>query len=642
MCFLDENIKTRDKLKSLSGVGFRSFLYIRPIAKKYRQTNRTLMRPEPYKAYLKFGAISTLYDNITHEEVIHRINSISREAWLMRRLDLSKSIELAAEAFDASVNLNYKEGMAYCLRTLGVASFFRMQFQKALPDLQKARLLFMELDNHKATSSCYRNIGNIYTQIGVLDKATSSYEMAIEWARKSNDSKAIAYVNVNLGLIEQLKGNHLEAISILLNSLEVLEKFEDKLAISETYFNIGNNFVQAGAWEDAEKYLLKALEVSENLGYLKGVAQTFTVLGNLYFKRNQTEKALKFMHEGLATALELNEKRIASETYRTLAEVYKSNGNLKKAIECFEQYDEMRGKLSAHDSRSLLESLQGEIELEKSEKLLLESKNKELEYAYRLIKEKNKDITDSLKYAKHIQGALLPPDQFISELLKDFFIYYQPREIVSGDFYWVNYKNGLVYLAAVDCTGHGVPGAFISIVSSNCLNQVFGEKDHTNAAHMLDRVNTLFNQTIRQKYEESTVRDGMDISLCIIDFKKNSLSFSGANHNLYIVRDNELREVKGTKQPIGMFIGQEAKPFQEHICELKKEDRVYLFTDGYVDQFGGEYGDEKYLRKKLKKLLVSISGKELIQQKTLLKKEFNTWKGPNDQVDDVLVIGLKI
>ncbi len=560
----------------------------------------------------------------------------------MRRLDLLKSIDLAREALDASISLNYKEGMAYCYRTIGVTSFFQMQFQKALPDLQKARAIFMELGNHKATSSCYRNIGNIYTQIGVLDKARLNYERAIEYAEKTNDAKAIAYVNVNLGLIEQLKGNYIEAITILIKNLEVLEKFEDKLAISETYFNIGNNFVQANDWVQGEQYLLKALETSEKISYLKGVAQTYTVLGNLYFKKKETDKALAYMHEGLATAIELNERRIASETYRTLAEVYKSQGNLEKAMACFEQYDEMRGKLSAHDNRSLLESLQGEIELEKSEKLLLEGKNKELEYAYKLIKEKNKDITDSLKYAKHIQGALLPPDQLISEYIKNFFIYYQPREIVSGDFYWVNKKNNLVYIAAVDCTGHGVPGAFISIVSSNCLNQVFNEKDHTNAAIMLDRVNELFNSTIRQKYEESTVRDGMDISLCILDIDNKTISFSGANHNLHIVRDNEMNETKGNKQPIGMFIGDEIKPFNEHRLKLQKNDMIYLFTDGYVDQFGGEYGDEKYMRKKLKKFLVSLSNNPLPAQKKEITKEFNTWKGPNDQVDDVLVVGIRI
>ena len=583
-----------------------------------------------------------IYENIVKDEVIIRINQLSKEAWLMRRLNLLKSIELANEALDDSVSTGYKEGIAYCLRTLGVTSFFQMRYQQALPDLQKAKNLFIELDNHKATSSCYRNIGNIYTQIGVLDKARINYERAIEYAEKTNDTKAIAYVNVNLGLLQQLKGSYIDAIAILIKNLEILEKFEDKIAISETYFNIGNNFIQANDWIQGEKYLLMALETSQKNNYLKGVAQTYTVLGSLYFKKNDTNKALIYLHEGLATAIEINERRITSETYHTLAEVYKSTGKLEKAITCFEQYDEMRGKLSAHDSRSLLESLQGEIEIEKSEKLLLEGKNKELEYAYKLIKEKNKDITDSLKYAKHIQGALLPPDQLISEYIKNFFIYYQPREIVSGDFYWVHQKNNLVYLAAVDCTGHGVPGAFISIVSSNCLSQVLNEDNHTNAAIMLDRVNELFNNTIRQKYEESTVRDGMDISLCIFDFENNTVSFSGANHNLHIVRNNEMIEIKGNKQPIGMFIGDEIKPFSEHQVNLQKNDTIYLFTDGYVDQFGGEYGDVKYMRKKLKKFLVSLSAYSIPQQKKEIKKEFNTWKGPNDQVDDVLVVGIRI
>ncbi len=567
---------------------------------------------------------------------------MSKEAWLIRRLNLAKSIELAREALDASISIDFREGKAYSLRTLGVASFFQMQFQRALPDLQTAKNLFIELGNIRATSSCFRNIGNIYTNIGILDKAQQNYEWAIEWAEKVNDEKAIAYVNVNLALIEQLKGNYLEAIPILFLSLEVLERFEDNIAICETYFNIGNNFVQAEHWKDAERYLLKSLLISKKLGYLKGIAQTYTVVGNLYSKIGDNENALKYMHEGLVHALELNEKRLASETYHSLALAYKKSGNLPKAMECFEQYDEMRGKLMAYDNRSLLESLQGEIELEKSERLLLEGKNKELEYAYRLIKEKNKDITDSLKYAKHIQGALLPSDQLMQEYIKNYFIYYQPREIVSGDFYWANRKEELVYIAAVDCTGHGVPGAFISILSNNCLNQVFAEKKHTNAAEMLSRLNALFIETISMKYDETAMKDGMDISLCIVNMDTGAISFSGANHNLYYVRENEIYEIRGTKQHIGIYPGYEARSFEQHCLNMQKNDMVYLSTDGYVDQFGGEYGDEKYLRKKLKKFLLSISPKGLSFQKNLLKKEFNTWKGPNEQVDDVLVIGFKI
>lgn len=574
--------------------------------------------------------------------MIERINAMSKEAWLLRRTDIIRCNELAREALDAATNINYKEGIAYCCRTLGVSEFYQMKYQRALPDLQKAKAIFLEIGNLKATSSCYRNIGNIYTQIGVLEKARINYERAIEFAEKIKDTRSIMYVKVNLGLVQQLKGNFKEAIKILVDCLDVLEQFKDQHAISETLFNIGNNYLQAGDLENSEIYLRKALAASTEIEYLKGVSQTLTILGTLYFKRKETEKALAYMHEGLATALELNEKRIASETYKTLAEAYKSIGNLAKALECFEQYDEMRAKLSAHDNRSLVESLQSEIESEKSERLLLESKNKEIEYAYELIKEKNKDITDSLKYAKHIQHALLPDTKYIAEFINDFFIYYQSKEIVSGDLYWFQEKDGKAYFAVCDCTGHGVPGAFISIVSNHCLYQAVSEVKEPNAALVLDRVNALFNQSIKQHYEDSTVRDGMDVSLCIFDFAARTISFAGANHNLYIVRGDEMKEVSGDKQPIGMFIGQSTRSFTEQRAEFSKGDAIYMFTDGYADQFGGETGDKKYMRKRFKGYLTSIAKLKLDEQHRLLKKDFNSWKGNNEQVDDVLVIGIRV
>ncbi|MFL5754603.1 MAG: tetratricopeptide repeat protein [Bacteroidia bacterium] len=560
----------------------------------------------------------------------------------MRRTDIDRCNELAKEALDASISIDYEEGMAYCYRTLGVSGFYQMKYQRALPDLYKAKAIFLEKGNLRATSSCYRNIGNIYTQIGVLEKARLNYERAIEFAEKVKDTRSIMYVKVNLGLVQQLKGNSREAIRILTECLSVLEQFQDKHAISETLFNIGNNYLQLEDFENSELFLRKALSASSEIEYLKGISQTLTILGSLYFKKKETEKALAYMHEGLATALELNEKRIASETYKTLAEAYKTAGNLAKALECFEQYDEMRAKLSAHDNRSLVESLQSEIESEKSERMIVESKNREIEYAYELIKEKNKDITDSLKYAKHIQHALLPDIKFISGFIKDFFIFYQSKEIVSGDLYWFQEKEGKIYIAACDCTGHGVPGAFISIVSNNCLYQATREIREPNAALILDRVNELFNQSIKQHYEDSTVRDGMDVSLCIFDFVKNTISFAGANHNLYLVRNGEMKEISGNKQPIGVFIGHATRNFEEQQVNFQKGDSIYMFTDGYADQFGGETGDKKYMRKRFKNYLTAISGNESAEQQQLLKKDFNNWKGNNEQVDDVLVIGMRV
>jgi serine phosphatase RsbU (regulator of sigma subunit) len=225
--------------------------------------------------------------------------------------------------------------------------------------------------------------------------------------------------------------------------------------------------------------------------------------------------------------------------------------------------------------------------------------------------------------------------------LKEIFIFYQPKEIVSGDFYWYEQNENLSYIAVVDCTGHGVPGAFISIVSCNCLYQASKEKRYSNAAEMLNRVQELFNATIKQTYEESTVKDGMDISLCIIDSETKTIDFAGANHDLHLVRNNEMIEFKGDKRAIGIFIGDDVKAFTTTKIQLQQNDAIYLFTDGFADQFGGETGEQKYFRKRLKKYLTQISAEPIKQQKRMLKTNFNDWKGNREQVDDVLVIGIK-
>jgi serine phosphatase RsbU (regulator of sigma subunit) len=581
-------------------------------------------------------------NTLTGAELIDRINTLGRLAWQERRYNIPASFELSREALELSLNIQYKEGMAYAYRTMGVLHFLQMNYQKALPFLQKAKNIFLELLNHKCTASCFRYLGNIYALIGATEKAKTQYEIAIEYADKARDLKGATFVKVNMSQLFHLKGEYREALRQLNECVSVLERFDDRFALCETYFNIGNNHLQTGDFEKSEFYLNKALHLGTEIGYLKGIAQANTILGALFFRKNEPAPALNYMHEALASALELNEKRIASETYRALSEVYRYIGNYHKAFECLSQYEEMKAKLTANDNKSLLDSLLSEIEIEKSERLLLESKNREIEQAYQLIKDKNKDILDSIKYARHIQESLLPREELINKHFDQNFIFYQPRDIVSGDFYWCTEKDGLVYFAAVDCTGHGVPGAFISIVSSNCLYQALREVSYANAAELLDRVTILFHQMIRQTYEDSTVRDGMDISLCIFDMKNRTLSFAGANHDLHYVRNGEWNEIKGNKHAIAYFIGEEIKKFNENKLSLLPGDTIYLFSDGYADQFGGETRSKKYMRKRLKKLLLGLSDLPIHEQRVQLVKEFNIWKGSNEQIDDIMVVGFRV
>ena len=260
-----------------------------------------------------------------------------------------------------------------------------------------------------------------------------------------------------------------------------------------------------------------------------------------------------------------------------------------------------------------------------------------------LIEVKNKHIMDSIHYAKRIQNAMLPPDDFVKKVLPESFVLYRPKDIVSGDFYWMTKSGNLIIYAAVDCTGHGVPGAFMSIVGHNQLNAAVDIKKAKKASDILDFLNEGVVETLREtgKAEKSSVKDGMDLALCVVDLDNLKLQFAGAHNPLIIIRDDEVIQIKGDRHAIGRGISEELQKFTNHEVELKKGDVLYTFSDGYPDQFGGEDG-RKFMVKKFRQLLLEIHKKPIQEQEHILEDVLEKWKGDREQIDDILVIGIKI
>jgi len=259
-------------------------------------------------------------------------------------------------------------------------------------------------------------------------------------------------------------------------------------------------------------------------------------------------------------------------------------------------------------------------------------KNQELD-------EINKDITASIRYAKRIQYAILPPDEFVNAHLPESFILFKPKDIVSGDFYWMDVKGAKVMFAAVDCTGHGVPGAFMSIVGHNLLDRAVNEQHLTAPALILDELNRTISETLRQPAEEAAIRDGMDIALCTYDKINHTISYAGAHNPLWLIRHGELIELKADKMPIGNT-GMAVAKFVDHTIPLQDGDTIYIFSDGYADQFGGPDG-KKFKSGAFKKLLLSHQHLSMSAQKELLHQTITQWRGTHEQVDDVLVIGCR-
>lgn len=292
----------------------------------------------------------------------------------------------------------------------------------------------------------------------------------------------------------------------------------------------------------------------------------------------------------------------------------------------------MRDNL-AENERGLEQKVKERTEEVVRQKEEIEVKNEELGILY-------KQVTDSILYAKRIQEAILPPDSFIKTLLPESFVLYKPKDIVSGDFYWLDGKDDVVYFSAVDCTGHGVPGAFMSLVGYNILKDIVTNTNLKEPGEMLNKMRDQVVKTLHADTDENRAKDGMDMTLCSLNKKTLELQYAAAYNPLYIVRNGELIENPANKFPIGAFIG-EKKNFDNHVIQLQKNDIIYLFSDGYADQFGGPKG-KKFMVGNFRKLLLKVSTSPIGEQKALLDQTLLEWQGTHEQVDDILLIGVKV
>jgi phosphoserine phosphatase RsbU/P len=338
-----------------------------------------------------------------------------------------------------------------------------------------------------------------------------------------------------------------------------------------------------------------------------------------------------------------NVDRITNGNLRERAEVTGNNEITKLS----EKFNMMIAQLESYyyELEEKVKERTLKIEKQKEEILLqrdaLAEKNSQLNEAYTEIEEQKKHIMDSIYYARRIQTAILPSFTILDKNFKNYFIFYLPKDIVSGDFYWMHEIGGLSMIAAVDCTGHGVPGAFMSIVGFNQLNNAVTVQKARKASDILNVLNAGVIQTLNENNSETSIKDGMDMTLCVFDFKKKKVDFAGANNPIIMVRDNQMVKYKGDRFPIGAFVDNQPQVFTNNEIDLKEGDMIYLFSDGYADQFGGPE-NKKFFTKRFESLLLEISVLSMEEQKEFLKTTLYDWMGNNGQVDDILVIGIKI
>ena len=604
------------------------------------------------------------------------------------------------------------KGQSTIYNNLGNISKERGDFVSAIDYYTLSLKIDEKLKNESDIASCLNNIGILYANQDQFDIAIRYYKRSIVIRKRIKDHEGMASPLNNMGNVYEYKKEFFKAIEYYQESLEIEKNSNNTVGIATSLFNIAGAYKQLSDitknknrsteyYTKSKELSYKVLEMSNDLGQNTIIAFTLTNLASIYQAEGLTNEAIEAGNRALNIAKVTGAVRSIRDAAELLYHSYKKNNDEQNSLKMFELFVQMKDSIHSSENQdeiirqeykykydkqveadSLIQAKEKEITLvqlkqEKTKKIALISglilmliflvfmynrykvtlkqkeiiskKEQETNRQKGLLETKNKEITDSINYAKRIQAAILPAPKIVKEYLKDSFVLYIPRDIVAGDFYWMEQiENGLIF-AAADCTGHGVPGAMVSVLCNNALNRSVREYKLQDPGEILNKTREIIIHEFDKS--EDNVNDGMDVSLCTLLFNDTDtehlhpyqLKWAGANNPLWIIRDNELIEFKPDKQPIGKYY--ENKPFTSHTIDIQKGDCIYTFTDGYKDQFGGlNNGDsgKKLKANRMKELLIHLSNLPMEQQKQKLEDFFYEWKGDLEQVDDVCIIGVRI
>ncbi|MCW3071918.1 MAG: hypothetical protein JWO44_1808 [Bacteroidetes bacterium] len=509
----------------------------------------------------------------------------------------------------------------------------------------KALQLWDKLGNRTGVAGSYINIGNAYWDKKNDSMALDQYNKALAIYTSLNDEMGASTCNMNIGMIYDVRKDHEKSLEYTYKALEVKQKLRDKSGISTCYINIANSLLQQGKRAEGMEYLGKALELCKESNRKEGLKVIYGTMSKVYSEQNDYRSAYNYLQlygdmkdslfkEGSAKEMAEMQTKYESEKKQKEIELLTKDSQIQ-ALEL------NKNKLWMIVLAVVILLVIVLAALFYNRSKLKQRANQLLEHRNTEITQQKKEITDSINYAKRIQESILPPADAWNKMLPDSFIFYRPKDIVSGDFYWIEQKNDVVCFAAVDCTGHGVPGALMSVVGFNLLTQAINEVNLLKPSDILKHLDAGVTKTLRQSEEGKGVKDGMDLSLCSLNRRTLELEYAGAFNSLYYVSNGILTEIKADKFPIGVNIGGKVDDYTNHTIQLKKGDCVYLYSDGYADQFGGPKG-KKFKYNQLKELVTAISTLPVQEQRNAIEARFDQWKGGLEQVDDVVIIGVKV
>lgn len=599
-------------------------------------------------------------------------------------------IELALDYFHKSLTIqekvNDKKGMTNTLNNIGVIYGDQGEIQLALEYHQKSLKLREEAKDKWGMANSLNNIGYLYEQEGNLSLAIIHYEKSLAINQEIKELPGVANALNNIGSIYERQNQSKKALDYFLQSLEIDKEIADKAAMAACLNNIGSIYNQLGESKKAQKFAERSLKISNELGYPENIKNASELISKIAYKQGDYKRSLLMYRQYILMRDSIKNEETQKATVRQQIKYKYDKKALADSLAHAQESEIKDAKLAKQEAQISIKQNQqkwlfgglalvlifavfmyNRFRVTHRQKLIIEEQK-------HLVEEKNNEILDSIQYAKRIQSAILPPISSIKksfsqmwESQSDFFIYYKPKDIVAGDFYWmeqveVNGKeDNAILFAAADCTGHGVPGAMVSVMCSSALTKAVKEQSIHEPAKILDKTVDLLEQQFAKSEEE--VKDGMDVALVSLQSTEDEikLQYAGANNPLWIVRksaqpevklsygeirslkiessDYTLYEIKADKQPIGHYPNR--KPYHNYELNLIKGDSLYLFSDGFSDQFGGEKG-KKFKSGSFKKLLLTIQDKNMNEQHEYLENTFENWKGNLEQLDDVCVIGVRI
>lgn len=575
-----------------------------------------------------------------------------------------KSLEIRETQAKNAENLyEWKRGMANTLNNIGLIYNEQQEKKLALDYYMKSLAIREELKEQYGQAVSLSNIGRYYLETKQYEKALKALDKSLAIQKELEDKQGMAINLGHKGSIFKKQEKYTVARENFEKSLELGVEINDVIVIATAYKNLGDNYLEQGNISKAIEYAQKGLEYAQEVGATKETKEAAEILFKAYKMIGNTKKALE-MHELFIQFKDSvqgaeNAKRLLSLEYEKKAFADSLEFAKQKEISDLEyelQLDRARLRQYALWSGIALLLALGVTAFnayrnKRIDNQIIRAQKQKVEEQKQLVEEKNQKIWDSITYAQRIQNAIQPPPRLFKQALPDSYIIYLPKDLVAGDFFWLEEVGDTILYAVADCTGHGVPGAIVSVVCNNALNRSVREFGLREPAKILDKTRELVIETFEKSEEE--VKDGMDIALCALNKKTRQLQYAGAHNSLYLITNNAanageraltagyfyLTEVKADRQPIGKY--EKSTPFTNHQLQLQENDVIVLFSDGFADQFGGPDG-KKFKYKPFKELLLSIHEKSMENQKTFVLRTFENWKGKEEQIDDVCVIGVRV